>query len=320
MSKKSQNKSIRLIASFVILLVAVVGLQLSKSKKGERSFKAELMEFNTEEVVSIDLKGQAAGFQALHIALDNGKWVIRANDRTYDADPDLITNMINELSQLKAVQKVAAQKDKWADFDVTDSSGVRVTVNSDKKVVGDLYIGRFTYNQNTRKPKTYVRINKDKDVFAVEGYLSMTFNRDLNGLRNKTIFRGNRNDISKISLNYPADSSFTLSKEGMNWLINGSPADSVQASNFLGAISYLTGAEFRDDISPANLDNAPFSVVLEGANMPTVEIKAIQESDGRTAIRSSLNPGAVFSGETGNLFSKIFAGPNRFFPKPSANE
>ena len=55
-------------------------------------------------------------------------------------------------------------------------------------ILGDIYIGSFSYNQTTRKPKTYVRLNKEKDVFAVEGYLSMTFNRDLNGLRNKSIF------------------------------------------------------------------------------------------------------------------------------------
>ncbi|MEA1876253.1 MAG: DUF4340 domain-containing protein [Bacteroidota bacterium] len=312
MSKKTKKNRIQLIVVFVVLLLAVIAVQVNKSKKGERSFKAELLEFDTEEVVSISLQKQSGDQQSLRILLENEKWIIKANEKSYDADSDLIKNMINELADLKAVQKVAAKKDKWSDFEVTDSSGIRVIVNNDRRVIGDLYIGRFSYNQNTRKPKTFVRLNNEKDVFAVEGYLSMTFNRDLNGLRDKSIFRGNKNDFTRITVSYPADSSFTLIKEEAGWMINGVVADSVQTSNYLGSLAYLTATEFRDDLEPASLSGSPISIILEGNNMGSVEIRAIQGEDGRTAIVSNANPNSVFNGDTGDLFTKIFVGPGIF--------
>jgi len=296
----------------VVLLLAVVTVQISKNKKGERSFKDELLEFNSEEVVSISLQNISEDENSFIIKLVNEKWIINANDKSYDADSDLIKNMINELSGLKAVQKVAANKDKWSNFDVTDSSGIRVIVNNDRKVLGDIYIGRFSYNQNTRKPKTFVRLNNEKDVFAVEGYLSMTFNRDLNGLRNKSIFRGNKNDFTRVTVSYPADSSFTLSKEESGWMINGLVADSIQTSNYLGSLAYLTGTEFRDDLEASELSASPISITLEGNNMLSVKIKAIRGDDGRTAIMSDVNPESVFNGDTGDLFNKIFVGPGKF--------
>ncbi len=305
---------LQLIAIFMVLLLAVVAVQISKNKKGERSFKAELLEFDIENVTSLSLKGQQAGKLGLNINLENEKWHIQTNDKSYNADADLINSMLNELAGLKAIQKVAAKKEKWANFDVTDSAGVHVTVKSDSKVLGDLFIGRFSYNQNTRKPKTFVRLNKEKDVFAVEGYLSMTFNRDLNGLRDKSIFRGNSKDFTKITLTYPADSSFTLTREANGWTINGQAADSVETSKYLGSLAYLTGSEFMDDLEPSALSSVPYLITIEGNDLPIVEIKATPREDGRIALISTVNPDSVFNGTSGNLFDKIFVGPGKFQP------
>lgn len=314
MSKKNKQNRIRLVAIFVILLVAVFAIQINKNKKGERSFRAELMEFNIDDVTSLSLQTKPGDSNILYLMLKNGEWLVNVNDKSYDADSDLVKNMINELASLKAVQKVAASKDKWSNFDVTDSTGVHVKVNSDKKVIGDIFIGSFSYNQNTRKPKTYVRLNKEKDVFAVEGYLSMTFNRDLNGLRDKSIFRGNKKDFIRISVKYPADSSFILSKEENGWMINGVIADSAKVETYLGSLAYLTGSEFREDTDVSLMASAPMSITLEGNNMSSVEIKAIKFEDGSTALLSSENPKSVFNGDSQNLFNKIFIGPGNFSP------
>lgn len=319
MSKKTKNKRNQLVVIFVLLLLAVAAVQISKNKKGERSFKAELLEFDTNEVISINLQKQSTGEQSFIIVMEDEKWIVKANGKSYDADSDLIKGMIDELADLKAVQKVAANKDKWESFEVSDSSGIRVIISNDRKVIGDLYIGRFSYNQATRKPKTYVRLSKEKDVFAVEGYLSMTFNRDLNGLRDKSIFRGNKKDFTRISVHYPADSSFTLIKEEAGWFINGQIADSTQTSNYLSSLAYLTGSEFRDDVEPSVLTGSPISIILEGNNMTPVEISARRTEDGSTIILSNANPQSVFNGDTGELFTKIFVGPERFLSGVSSN-
>ena len=96
--------------------------------------------------------------------------------------------------------------------------------------------------------------------------------------------------------------------------MNGVPADSVAVSSYLGSVSYLTGSTFRDDITPASLAAAPFSVVIEGSNMSSVEIKAMPDSNGKQVILSNTNPGTVFDGEAGDLFTKIFVGRGKFQP------
>jgi len=314
MSKKTRKSRNRLGVVFLILLVAVVAVLVNKNQKGERSFKAELLEFNTEDVSSLSISSKAIDANPFIISRESDNWIIKTDGKTFDADNDLLDNMVDELAELKAIQKVAASKEKWGDFDVTDSTGVHVVVNYDKKSIGDIFIGRFSYNQDTRKPKTFVRLNKEKDVFAVEGYLSMTFSRGIDGLRNKSIIRANQNDLTKIAFNFPSDSSYTLVKDSLGWMMNGMPTDSSRISNFLGSLSYLSGAIFRDDLDPTLLSSAPYSVVIEGRNISTVEIKATIDEQGKHAILSSMNPSSVFDGDNGDLFSKIFVGPVSFIP------
>ena len=149
---KSKNKSI-LVLVFVVLLIAVVITQINKSKKGERSFDPELMSFDVEEVVSMQLYTKSNNFEPFSIVKNGEEWTIEQNDQVYPADPDLISSMVNELSTLEAKQVVAKKKDRWAEFDVTDTSGVRVVVNSDKKVIGDLFIAsHLIKRQDSQRP------------------------------------------------------------------------------------------------------------------------------------------------------------------------
>lgn len=309
MSKKSVQSRNRLILLFIILLIAVLLLQL---KDNERSFNPDLFSFNTDDVTSLEIKATSSGNEPYKLFKEADNWLIRSNDRTFDADNDMIVNMLEELNGMKAIQQVANNKDRWGEYDVTDSTGVMVKVSGDKKELGSLYIGRFAYNQATRKPKTYVRLSGEKEVYAVEGYQSMTFARGLDGLRNKSVFIGNQNDLTQISFYYPEDSSFTLVKDSLGWRMDGEIADSTSMSNYLGTIAYLTGTQFRDDIQPDVLTSAPLKVVLEGRNMSSVEIKALPDDAGGVAVWSSENPITVFDGAGGDLFDKLFVGSDQF--------
>jgi hypothetical protein len=140
----------------------------------------------------------------------------------------------------------------------------------------------------------------------------MTFNREINSLRDKNIFRGNQNDLTQISFNYPADSSFTLMKQDNRWLLNGVAADSTRMAGYLTTVSYLTGTDFRDDFIPASVTTEPLKIILTGNNMKPIEIKAFKDATG-TVINSSENSTSYFSGDQGDLFKRVYQGKNYFF-------
>jgi hypothetical protein len=140
----------------------------------------------------------------------------------------------------------------------------------------------------------------------------MTFSREINNLRDKNIFRCNQNDLSQIELVYPADSSFTLTKQENKWVIDGLAVDSTRMTGYLGTVSYLVGGEFRDDFSPSSSSEELYKMIITGQNMKPVEIKAYRDATG-TIINSSENISSYFSGEQQEMFARIFQGREYFF-------
>jgi len=311
MSKKRTNSI--LVVVFLVLAVAVVSNQLIKSKKGERTFKSELTAFSADEVESISIFTKANDYQPMKMTRSGDNWSLNFGDKTYSADPDMASNIANDLGRLKATRLVANKKDRWDEFDVSDTTGVKVLVEGEKDPLCEVFIGRFSYNQNSQKASTFVRLAEDKEVYSVEGYLGMVFNRDVNSFRNKSLFRGNQNDLTRISFQYPGDSAFTINKQENTWMLGELEADSTATVQYLSGISYLIGSEFNDDFDPtAATSYQSFTCTVEGNNMASLILTGYKDEDGNSVIGSSLNPGVFFNASSGGLFEKVFKGPGHF--------
>ncbi len=311
MSKKKNNRL--LLVVFGVLLVAVGVNQLVKSRKGDRTFRKDIIEMQANDIKKISIFPKNSGNRNVDIYLDDTIWMLKFDGKLFAADQDMIKGIVDELANMTPERVVANTKDLWKDYDITDSVGVKVMIYGSKNEKAELTLGRFSYNQDTRKPTTCIRVDNDQHVYAVEGYLAMTLNREINSLRNKSLFRGNQNDITEITFNYPADSSFTLTRQDMKWQMNGVPVDSLRMAGYLSTVSYLVGTEFRDDFIPASAPAETYKIVLSGKNMKPVELRAYQDSKG-SIVNSSENSLTYFSGEPGTMFKKVYQGKGYFFP------
>jgi hypothetical protein len=149
----------------------------------------------------------------------------------------------------------------------------------------------------------------------------MSLGRSINDFRNKTVIQCNKQDISKLTFKYPADSSFALIKEGDKWTIDGLLCDSVSVAGYLNSLSRLTGSYFVDEQKPLN-GEADYSVSIEGNNFSSPIVVKAYESDtvNRYLITSSLNNGAYFSDKNNDLTNKIFVGKNKFSKRQETTE
>jgi hypothetical protein len=315
MSKKKNNRLIYIV--FIVLLVLVGINELVKATRGERTFRKDVIDMKAEDITGFTIHPKNVGAVTVNVFKDDSVWKLKVNDKPFAADQDMIKGIVDQLAAMRPEQLVANRKELWKDYDITDSLGVKVEVHGKGGKDTRLTLGRFSYNQGTRKPSTFIRIDDDKDVYAVEGYLGLTLNREINSLRDKNIFRANRNDLTQISFTYPADSSFTLTKgEDNRWLEDGVPVDSAKMSNWLNAFTYLFGENFRDDFVPADSIPLLYKVVITGKDMKPVEIRGYRDSKG-TVINSSVNPTSYFSGDVSNLYYRIFQRKTNFFASPA---
>jgi hypothetical protein len=322
MYKKLNIKTLAIV--LVILIGAVIAVYLSDSKKGERSFRAKMVDTDTSRITSIIIYPKAEKENAIELKKASEGWRVISGANTYNADEMMIRNMLKVLADLKPQRLAATEKSHWGEFDVTDSSATRVKLYTGKKLATHLYVGRFSYqppkNQNPYNygqqgtMSTFVRLADEKSVYSVDGFLGMSFGRNVNDFRKKTVIRFNKEDLSRLSFTYPADSSFALVKEGNKWMINGLLCDSASVAGYLNTLSMLSSSNFVDDQKPLN-DMADFTLNIEGNNFASpIVVKAFKaDTVNRYLVSSSLNEGAYFSGKSNDLSDRIFAGKNKFF-------
>jgi hypothetical protein len=322
MFKKLNLKSLLII--FIILLGLVLVIFYLDSKKGERSFRANIVDTDTSKVTSVIIYPRLNQEEPIEILKQGSSWKINYQDKLLNADNDIVKNMLKSLVDLKPKRIAATDKSKWKEFEVDDSLSTRVQLLTGKKIGTDLYIGKFSYQQPKGQMQNYynqrgiittcVRLADDKIVYVVDGYLSMAFNRNVNDYRNKSIIRSDNKNWTRLSFSYPADSSFTMVKENNKWMIGGLLADSSSVYKYFNTISQLNSRDFVDDQQPL-MDKPVFTLRIEGDNIiKPIHIKAFMaDTVHKQLITSSLNTGVYFSGSKSKLTEKIFVGKGRFF-------
>ncbi len=301
--------SIPLLASVFAVLLAIVALtELTDFRKGNRTFKKDLVEVDAATVTAIEIYPKAAEGKKILLSKQNDVWQVESEGKKYLADPSLAESLISDLNQMKPESVASSEKERWEQYQVTDSLGTRVKLLNGTNLLTDLYVGKFSYSQSG-KMTSYVRMAEDNNVFGVDGMLGISFNRNLNSFRNKRVIQSSSADWRKLAFNYPADSSFTLEKANDKWIIGDKTADSASVAKYFETISNLTESSFtagKPGTEPTH------RLKIEGNNsMEPVGITGYYFSPDSVVMESSQNQGNYFN--SADLAKKVFVPSSSFF-------
>ena len=306
MSNKTSNKA--LLVLFAILLLIVVITIITDSGKNERTFREELVDLDTAKVSAIYIYPKSQNHKEVKLFKEEGAWKVRLDDtRVAEAPKEKINNILDQL--LKIVPKRLAARDvaKWTEYQV-DSTGTRIKVEENGKEVLNLILGRFSFQQ-PRSMSTYVRLDKDTDVYEVDGFLDMTFNKDANAFRNGILMKDDTQKWQRLVFEYPADSSFQIVKNDGKWFYNDIQLDSAKTINYLKKISNLNSSDYSDIPGDIFSLNTNFKLHIDSSDSTSIVISAVKDSS-NFVINSSMNPETYFDGNKSQLGSKIFIGLN----------
>jgi len=314
MFKKLNLKKLLII--FGGLFVLVVILKLCEHNKGDRNFRANFFEIDTAKISAISIISRGSK-EEVRIIRSGKFWNLIKKNKSHRAEKGAVESIISEIQNMKPDYVAAMEKSEWPQYQVTDTGSTRVKVEEGKKLVADFLVGKLSFKQYQQT--TYVRLYNEDNVYAVNGILAMTFNREANDFRDKSMVRiGNPSFITKLAFNYP-DSSFTLVKEQNGWNINGIRADSAKIMNYLNSIISLNGSDFVEDSEISG--NQAFSIQIDGNNFKPIELKAfIVDAANQYIITSSSNSVGRFSGAKGDLAKRVFVGLDYFKANKTSNK
>jgi len=304
------NNKILLIV-FVVLAAAYFGNKYL-GNSGERNFREKLIEIDTSAVDKIVITPPISKHIVLTLTKAGSTWDVTNDTIKDDAEMSMVRSMLSTLVSLKPKRLVASSEDKWKEYQVSDSLSTRVKAYSGDKLLADLIVGKFDFNQQSRTMATFVRRADEKQVYSVDGFITSTFTADFNTLRNKTFLHFNKDDLTSIKFDYPADSSFSLSKLNSKWQVVNEPADSAAVAKYLNSASTFNMREFVDNYQPAG--SPMYTMTVDGDNMSTVTIQCYKEGDDYI-LHSSLNDNAWFRKGNINIFERLLVPRSKFLTK-----
>ncbi len=305
-----------LLTVFITLLILTAGTKIYDNTKDTNTLKSVLFELDKNQVTAILLQPRVLNGESIELKKEDDAWQVLANGNTYNGDASVISKLLNQVNGLKPIRLAARSKEKWAKFDLTDSLASVVTLMGHDGELARLHIGKFSYLQAKQAPMmnqkpyyqgprgtmtTYVRSENEPEVFAVEGFLGSSINRDANAFRNKQLIKTNSSTISKLTFEYPADSSFTMVKNENIWMCDGLPLDSVAVASYLSTLSSLNGNAFTDEL-PTHFTH---KVKIQDDQMNIIEIQAQFEGE-HVQLTSTQNKGSVFEEQQDRNFKKLF--------------
>ncbi|MEA3444159.1 MAG: DUF4340 domain-containing protein [Bacteroidota bacterium] len=298
----------------IILAILVILLSLNyymDIKKGDRTLLADLVDADTSEISTISIYPKAFNKKEIKFIKEGDEWMLAFDDIKTGTDENTMKSILGEIQNLKPARLASTSDSKWEKYEVNDSLGIEVKITDNDGELTELVFGKFDYNQQNRKSASYVRLAGEEEVYAVDGYLSMTFDRGPESFRNRSLIEANHLLWTRITYNYPGDSSFVMISEKGRWHIDGIGTDSLSTTNYLASMSRLGGNQFVDDFDISQ-STPSHTIVFEGENLETITLDAYPTGDAHGyAIVSSENKHAIVSGGS-DLFDRTFISKNTY--------
>ena len=223
MFKKLNIKALLIILFILVGVVIIINL----TGKKERTFRSKVIDFDSGLITEMKVYNPKNPDIIIVNMPEDGIWEVSYGEKTYYADRVALENMMLMLADMKTLRIAATSEDKWEDYHVTEESAVRVELIQDNDVIGDLMIGKFSYKmqeqtdpmqQQKATMTSYLRHVDEDAVYAVEGIIRMNFTSGIEFFRKKELVGMNKDEISKVSFNYP-DHSFSIQRSGNSWML-----------------------------------------------------------------------------------------------------
>ena len=121
-----------------------------------------------------------------------------------------VKSLLDNLKALKVTELIDASKASYSKFGLSDDKALHAVFSKGNGVALDLYFG----DSGGRGQMT--RIAAKDGVYAVKGYSSYLYARDVKGWRDLTIFKFEDSQVSNVTIDN-ANGSFVFALEGDKW-------------------------------------------------------------------------------------------------------
>lgn len=301
----------KLLLVVFLVLLGIYGLTKVFSGKKDQSFKAELIEVDTAAVTQIMINTKGPESEEITLKKEEAGWIASNGNLNVKAPPSVVSSLLGNLVLIKTKRIAANKPEKWTDFELEEGQATRVRVYNGEKVLEDFLVGRFSFNQQTRSGISFLRLTGENEVYAVDGFQSLTFGQGFDAYRNKTIVKMKPEmQVTEFSYRQP-DTTLNFFLANDTWTVNGEmPLDSTKVGGYLNVLRNISGTEFADDFDELQSSNYEYkTLTIKGNNILDPFVVTCYRDTSREKpyiIHSNVNNEAYFASDSAGVYKRLF--------------
>jgi hypothetical protein len=278
-----------LLVVFGAMLAYIYFIENRKPAAGGEPPKAKAVTVVADKIAELSVK-PAAGDRIVLRKVDN-IWQ-EVEPTAVAADPAEVSGITNGLAGLE-IQRVVDENPK--DLKQYGLAQPRVDVgftSAGDKAMRHLFIGDKTATGSD----LYAKLQDDKKVFLISGYLDTTFNRTAFDLRDKTILKFDRNQADSVQV-VTSDRTIEMAKTGEEWKISKPVEARGDYGSIEGLIGRMQSTQMKSVVTPEAKDLKEY-----GLDKPDVKMTV-----GTGSARATLELGK--KSPDGTIYAKDSARP-----------
>jgi len=178
---------------YIILILVVIFSLFYLIFRQNNRINYKLPQLKPLEIAKIDKIVIKNSENSIILKKEGEKW--RVGDENYKANKDSVDKIIKDLSELNIVTLVSERKN-YNLYELDGSNKIDVKAFTGNTSMREFLIGKVasTYDH------TFVKLDKDPNVYQAEGSIKDDFSKSIDDLRDKTVLSVNKNDVTSIKI------------------------------------------------------------------------------------------------------------------------
>ncbi len=287
-------KQKHILIIFLTLLVIYIAFELLETS--EKNYELDFQPFDPAGVDKFVIIDGAGNKDEFIFTKENDKWSLYSGGRKYQTEDEFVNHIILKFSKLKSIRIDSRQESQWGKYHVTDSLGTKVQIFALGEKVFDIVVGKFSPVTNNNslgsmqgiRGISMVRVAGKNNVYATEGFFSLSLGRGLKDFRNQVLLKINNQDVNRIIFKNNS-STFTLSKNDSSWQKNNQNISLKLVGDYIDGVKRVHSSDFEDEFAPKE-NEADYWVEFVSSGDKKISIIAFEiEGDSSLIIKSSVN-------------------------------
>ena len=288
----------------VLVVLAALAMFLQRSREEELTAEGDLLfpSFDAEQVDHVELRTPD---REVVLNRRDDTWYVESEGDN-PADPSLISNILDNLGDLRRTDLVSTQEERHSVFQ-TDTSGVEVKIEQGGETTAWFVVGKG----GSDFMSNYVRMNDEDEVYRVPLYLRSYVDRGEDTWRNKLLLDLEESEIASFTTVTPDDTVRVEKDASGSWVITQpfeAPASADLMPVVTSSLARVQATAFVDtlsDLASVGLEQDTMSVSITTTDGKDIKIVIGIENERRQFLHETRRLGHRLPGPGGALEHRV---------------